>query len=122
MQQTNKVSHNISSIFVGKGVEMLITLVSVTLIARNLGVEQYGLFSSIVALTVLLSKFIDIGFATIVFRETSKKDATYNLLNTAFTLRIVLLFALFIVFNGASKLTNLTSKEILLSKRGSCDY
>ena len=115
MSQSPKISSNVSSIFVGKGVEMLITLLSVTLIARNLGVEQYGLFSSIVALTVLLSKFIDVGFAPIVFRETSKKDATYNLLNTAFTLRIILLIALFIVFNSASKLTNLTSKEILLS-------
>jgi O-antigen/teichoic acid export membrane protein len=115
MQQTTKVSSNVSSIFVGRGVEMLITLVSVTLIARNLGVEQYGLFSSIVALTVLLSKFIDIGFAPIVFRETSKKDSTYDMLNTAFTLRVILIFGLFGVFNVASGFTNLTSREILLS-------
>ncbi|HSW56707.1 MAG TPA: hypothetical protein VLH59_16615 [Ignavibacteriaceae bacterium] len=45
MQTTTKVSGNVTSIFFGRGVEMLITLVSVTLIARNLGVEQYGLFS-----------------------------------------------------------------------------
>ena len=115
MQQTTKVSSNVTSIFVGRGVEMLITLVSVTLIARNLGVEQYGLFSSIVALTVLLSKFIDIGFAPIVFRETSKKDSTYDMLNTAFTLRVILIFGLFGVFNVASGFTNLTSREILLS-------
>jgi O-antigen/teichoic acid export membrane protein len=115
MQQTIKVSSNVTSIFVGRGVEMLITLVSVTLIARNLGVEQYGLFSSIVALTVLLSKFIDIGFAPIVFRETSKKEATYDMLNTAFTLRAILILGLFVVFNGVSGLTNLTSREILLS-------
>lgn len=94
---------------------MLITLVSVTLIARNLGVEQYGLFSSIVALTVLLAKFIDIGFAPIVFRETSKKDATFDMLNTAFTLRTILILGLFVVFNSVSGLTNLSSKEILLS-------
>ena len=115
MQQTTKVSSNVTSIFIGRGAEMLITLVSVTLIARNLGVEQYGLFSSIVALTVLLSKFIDIGFAPIVFRETSKKDATFDMLNTAFTLRTILILGLFIVFNGVSGLTNLSSKEILLS-------
>ena len=115
MQQTTKVSRNVSSIFIGRGAEMLITLVSVTLIARNLGVEQYGLFSTIVALTVLLSKFIDIGFAPIVFRETSKKDATFDILNTAFTLRTILVLGLFVVFNGLSGLTNLSSKEILLS-------
>jgi len=115
MQQTTKVSSNVSSIFVGRGAEMLITLVSVTLIARNLGVEQYGLFSSIVALTVLLSKFIDIGFAPIVFRETSKTDSTFDMLNTAFTLRTILILVLFVVFNGVSGLTNLSSREILLS-------
>ncbi|OGU66260.1 MAG: hypothetical protein A2W30_02490 [Ignavibacteria bacterium RBG_16_36_9] len=115
MQQTTKVSSNVSSIFVGRGAEMLITLVSVTLIARNLGVEQYGLFSSIVALTVLLSKFIDIGFAPIVFRETSKTDSTFDMLNTAFTLRTILILGLFVVFNGVSGLTNLSSREILLS-------
>ena len=115
MQQTTKVSSNVTSIFIGRGAEMLITLVSVTLIARNLGVEQYGLFSSIVALTVLLSKFIDIGFAPIVFRETSKKDATFDMLNTAFTIRTILILGLFIVFNGVSGLTNLSSREILLS-------
>ncbi|MCU0415488.1 MAG: oligosaccharide flippase family protein, partial [Ignavibacteriaceae bacterium] len=115
MQPATKVSSNVTSIFFGRGVEMLITLVSVTLIARNLGVEQYGLFSSIVALTVLLAKFIDIGFAPIVFRETSKKDATFDMLNTAFTLRTILILGLFVVFNGVSGLTNLSSKEILLS-------
>lgn len=115
MQQTDKVSRNVSSIFIGRGVEMLITLVSVTLIARNLGVEQYGLFSSVVALTVLISKFIDLGFAPIVFRESSKKDASFEMLNTAFTIRIILFFALFVVYNSVSFLTNLTSGETLLS-------
>lgn len=115
MQPTTKVSGNVTSIFLGRGAEMLITLVSVTLIARNLGVEQYGLFSSIVALTVLLSKFIDIGFGPIVFRETSKKDSTSHLLNTSFSLRIILLLGLFLVFNTFSVLTNLNEKELLLS-------
>ncbi|MCU0406384.1 MAG: oligosaccharide flippase family protein [Ignavibacteriaceae bacterium] len=63
----------------------------------------------------MLAKFIDIGFAPIVFRETSKKDATFDMLNTAFTLRTLLILGLFVVFNGVSGLTNLSSKEILLS-------
>ena len=115
MQPAAKVSGNVTSIFLGRGAEMLITLVSVTLIARNLGVEQYGLFSSIVAFTVLVSKFIDIGFGPIVFRETSKKDSSNDLLNTAFSLRIILLLGLFLVFNTFSVLTNLNSRELLLS-------
>ncbi|MBE0572446.1 MAG: hypothetical protein IH618_12955 [Ignavibacteriaceae bacterium] len=45
MQPTSKVTSNVTAIFFGRGAEMLITLISVTLIARNLGVEQYGLFS-----------------------------------------------------------------------------
>ena len=115
MQPTSKVSSNVTSIFLGRGAEMLITLVSVTLIARNLGVEQYGLFSSIVALTVLVSKFIDIGFGPIVFRETSKKDSTFDLLNTAFSLRIILLLGLFLVYNTFALITKLDHRELLLS-------
>jgi O-antigen/teichoic acid export membrane protein len=115
MLPATKVSGNVTSIFLGRGAEMLITLVSVTLIARNLGVEQYGLFSSIVALTVLVSKFIDIGFGPIVFRETSKKDATFDLLSTSFSLRIILLLGLFLVYNTFSVLTDLNQKEMLLS-------
>ena len=115
MQPASKVTSNVSAIFLGRGAEMLITLVSVTLIARNLGVEQYGLFSSIIAFTVLVSKFIDIGFGPIVFRETSKKDSTSNLLSTAFSLRIILLLALFLVYNTFSVLTDLNQKEMLLS-------
>lgn len=115
MQPTSKVTSNVTAIFFGRGVEMLITLVSVTLIARNLGVEQYGLFSSIVALTVLVSKFIDIGFGPIVFRETSKKDSTSDLLNTAFSLRIILLLVLFLVYNTFALITNLDHSELLLS-------
>lgn len=87
---------------------MLITLVSVTLIARNLGVEQYGFFSSLVALTVLLSKFIDVGFAPIAFRETSKKDSSFDMLNTAFTFRMILILALFILLNSVFSLKNST--------------
>ncbi len=115
MQQSSNISTNISSIFLGRGAEMLITLISVTLIARNLGVEQYGLFSSIVALTVLISKFIDIGFGPIVFRETSKKDSTFDLLNTAFSLRIILLLGLFLVYNSFALITKLNHRELLLS-------
>lgn len=115
MQPTSKVTSNVSAIFLGRGAEMLITLVSVTLIARNLGVEQYGLFSSIVALTVLVSKFIDIGFGPIVFRETSKKDSSHELLSTAFSLRIILLLGLFLVFNTFSLITSLNQRELLLS-------
>jgi O-antigen/teichoic acid export membrane protein len=115
MQPTSKVTSNVSAIFLGRGAELLITLVSVTLIARNLGVEQYGLFSSIVALTVLVSKFIDIGFGPIVFRETSKKDSTYDLLSTAFSLRIILLLGLFLVYNTFALITKLDHRELLLS-------
>ena len=115
MSQPPKISSNVSSIFVGRGIEMLITLVSVTLIARNLGVEQYGVFSSIVALTVLLSKFIDVGFAPIVFRETSKKDSSVDILNTAFTLRIIFFFILIAIFNSVYAIGDLTKKELLLS-------
>ena len=111
----NKVSQNVFSLFFGKSVELIITLVSITLIARNLGVEKYGLFISIVALTYLISKVIDFGLTPIVFRENSKPNITFSLINTALTLRIILFFALILIFNFISPLTNLTNTEIIYS-------
>ena len=87
MTFNTKVSQNVLSLFIGKSIELIITIVSITLIARNLGVEKYGLFISIVALTYLISKVIDFGLAPIVLRENSKPNMTFSLLNTALTLR-----------------------------------
>lgn len=115
MFKSSKLSKNVLSLFFGKSIELIITFVSITLIARNLGVEKYGLFISIVALTYLISKVIDFGLAPIVLRENSKPNMTFSLLNTALTLRIVLFFALMLIFNFISPLTNLTNSEIIYS-------
>ncbi len=110
-----KISKNLLSLLIGKSLELIITLVSITLIARYLGVEKYGLFISIVALTYLISKVIDFGLAPIVFRENSKLKVSDSLINTAFTLRIIFFFVLLISFNIISPFTNLTNTEIIYS-------
>lgn len=115
MPNSSKLSKNVFSLFFGKSIELVITLVSITLIARNLGVEKYGLFISIVALTYIISKVIDFGLAPIVFRENSKPNVSDSLINTAFTLRIILFFVLLVFFNLISPFTNLTNTEIIYS-------
>jgi O-antigen/teichoic acid export membrane protein len=115
MTDINKISQNVFSLFIGKSIELAISLISITFIARYLGVESYGLFISIVTLTLLLSKIIDFGFAPIVFRENSKSNRSGFIINTAFTIRFISFFLLVILFNAISSFTNLSGKEIFLS-------
>ncbi len=110
-----KVSKNVFSLFFGKSFELVISLISITLIARHLGVESYGLFISLVTLTLLLSKIIDFGFAPIVFRENSKTHRSVSIINSAFTIRVISFFTLVGLFNITSSFTNLSNKEIFLS-------
>lgn len=115
MKDKNKISQNVFSLFFGKSIELAISLISITFIARYLGVESYGLFISLVTLTLLLSKLIDFGFAPIVFREYSKSHRSSSIINTAFTIRIISFFILVFFFNTLSSFTNLSSKEKILS-------
>ncbi len=110
-----KILNNFSSIFVGKIIELLINFLAITLIARHLGASKYGVFTSVVALVVMLSKLIDFGFAQIVFREVSSQKRNIHLLNNALSIRIIFLIILIICFNIFSYLFVIKNNEIILT-------
>ena len=115
MRNSHQVTSNISSILIGRSIELIINLITITLIARYLGVEKYGIFNSILALTVIISKFSDMGMAPIVFRECSKKEKNIDILNTSLTLRIICVIILFILFNTITSVIRSNETEVLLS-------
>ncbi len=108
-----KISQNLFSILFGKSFELLLNFFAITLIARYLGVEKYGIFTATVSFVYILSKSIDFGFFQIVFREFSLKSSQLNLLNNAISLRLIFGFTLIILFNILVKYTSIDSDEIL---------
>ena len=108
-----KIYNNVLSILLGRGFDLIINFIAVTIIARYLGASQYGIFTSTVALVFILSKIIDIGFAQIVFRETSAKKRDFTYLNNALSIRFILLFFLVSIYNIVAYFINISSIEVL---------
>ena len=112
---TQNISKNIFSITLGQAITLVINFLSISLTARFLNVSDFGVFNYILAIVVLLSKFIDLGLAQIAFRETSKNKRDFSFIHNAVFLRLTVLIFTFLLFNlfiGYFKLTNV---ELFLS-------
>ncbi len=107
------VFKNILSILFGRGIDLIVNFIAVTLIARSLGASDYGIFTSTVAFVFILSKLIDFGFAQIVFRETSLKQNSFTYLNNAISIRLALLVCLVIIYNIISLAISIEPNEQL---------
>ncbi len=110
----NKLSSNVFSLLFGRAIDLIVSLVSITLIARYLGAEQYGRFTSIVATVIIISKFIDFGMAPIVFRENSKAIHSPLIINNAISLRIIFLITA-VLYNVLAIILNIEYQEQLFS-------
>ncbi|MBL1212937.1 MAG: oligosaccharide flippase family protein [Ignavibacteriae bacterium] len=108
------ITSNFFSISFSQVINLIFNLLSFALIARYLLIEDFGNFSILIAVVGIISKVIDFGISPIVFRETSKEGSSFNLVNTAFTLRL-----LFFVFTALSTnifliLTSSSQNEIIM--------
>ncbi len=90
---------NLFSIVFGRTSELILTFFAITVLIRYLGSSQYGVFSSVVALLGILSKFIDLGFSQIIFREFSSNSKMREVINSAITIRLLLFFTLMLFYN-----------------------
>ena len=111
----NKFFSNFFSLLGGQSLSLIFNFLSITLIARYLGVDIFGVFSYILAIVSILSKIVDLGIGPIAFRETSKKENDPVFLNTAISVRVILFIIVLAVFNLAAQLLALTAEEILLA-------
>jgi len=93
----------------------ILNVIAIVLAARFLGVESFGMFSSLLAIIGILSKFVDFGIEPIVFREFSKEKDNFSLFSSALSLRFLLYAILIVVFNFAAPFLNYSTREILLS-------
>jgi len=113
--QTPSFASNAFSLAVGQVVSLISSFLAVSLTARYLGVEEFGKFNALLAWILILSKLVDLGFAPVVFRELSKKNSTFTLLNVSLSLRLIFFFITFILYNVVVLLLQITPREIILS-------
>ncbi|MGE5409581.1 MAG: flippase [Clostridiales bacterium] len=110
----SSITKNVLSLSIGQGASFVLNFFSIVLAARYLGVSDFGTFTSLLAVTTILSKVIDFGFTPIVFRETTKFNKL-DLLNKAILIRIFSFFCIIVVYNLVSYILKFPLVEILLS-------
>ncbi len=74
MSLAQKVAHNTLIQFVGKGIGMVLALVTVSLMLRYLGRSGFGQYTTIMAYLSVFSIMADLGLYLVVTREISKKN------------------------------------------------
>jgi O-antigen/teichoic acid export membrane protein len=108
------ISKNALSLSIGQGLSFVLNFFSIAIAARDLGVNNFGTFSSLLAISMIISKVIDFGFTPIVFRETAK-SGKLDYINSAILLRVISFFAVTVVFNVLAYLLHFPTIEIVLS-------
>ena len=86
----SKITKNLFSLTFGQGFAFILNFIAILLAARFLGVENFGSFTTLLAVISIISKFIDFGLVPIVFREQSKDSNNYLILNNSISIRIIL--------------------------------
>ena len=111
----SKPLKNFFSIIFGRIGELLLTFIAVTFLIRYLGTSQYGIFTSIIATLSIFSKFIDLGFSQIIFREFSAESDKEKVISSAITVRLVLLIVLIVGYNIFSFFNKTNYQEVIIS-------
>lgn len=105
MAGNGRVLKNLVMVFASEGIGGLLSFIIVLLAARLLGVEQFGVFSYILAITSVCQLVADFGLTNLIVREVAKdtSKAQYIMSNvlslawglSAVILALVILLALF---------------------------
>lgn len=111
----HKIKKNITYLVFGKFTVLLISFFVIVISTRYLGVSNFGVFVSSLAVANIISKIVDLGFSQIIFREVSKDESNIKLINTAVTLRLMLLCFLIFFYNIFSFILESSITEVILT-------
>lgn len=98
----------------GQSVNLALNLISISLAARYLGVESFGKFSALLAITTFISKLFDFGLPSVVFRELSLRHTDYKFLNSAIFITIISYLVTGVTLNVLIMIFNTSFTEVLL--------
>lgn len=102
MNQIKSIFKNTSWLSVSQVITSICAFLWTILIARYLGVSDYGILSFAISFTSLVSIFMDLGMSTFITREIAKnKNLLFKYVNNIFLFKLILAFALLIISNLA---------------------
>lgn len=99
ISRSNALFKNIFSLTFGRISSLIINVFALVLVARHLGADKFGVFSSLLSTIIIFSKIVDLGFVPVVFKEFSRNIPNKSLFSTAFTIRVIAFFIVGFVFN-----------------------
>ncbi len=86
-----RITQNASYMTIASIAQKVVAFVYFTLIARTLGPEQQGIYSTALTFTTIMVVFIDLGLTNVLIREVAKaKDKAQTYLSTVVAIKIVL--------------------------------
>ncbi len=95
----DKILKNSSYILIAQVVVKVIAFFYTLFLARNLGVNNFGLYSVALSYFALVSSISDFGISRYLIREISRDErSTQSLLTAAFILRLLTMFLIFVFF------------------------
>jgi O-antigen/teichoic acid export membrane protein len=96
MNRVKIIAKNIFSLYTGKLISIILSVLLSIYIARFLGDILFGRYSFILAFVTLFSIFLDLGYETFLIREVSKKKSEAGFyINNIFGLRLILSLLVF---------------------------
>ncbi len=102
-----KILRNILSLLTGQVVSKLISLGCVIVLARQFGVERFGLYGTVMAYLTLFASFADFGMNTVTIRDVARDhDRSDDYFSHVLVLRLglsVLAYLLMILLGGLLK-------------------
>ncbi len=106
---------NIFSIFIGQFLNLFMSFWGISIAARYLSLDAFGDFNYFVALTMIISKAIDLGMGPVAFKESSLSFPDYTILNTAITIRTILVAVIILPLGFVLFMTGHSLTQILLT-------
>ncbi len=98
LSEKNVFINNVKWLAISKLILYILSIITITLIPRYLGVEAYGQLNFAIALISFFIFFGDMGLSTLIFRDISRDKSRFKeYFNKLFYYKLILLGILFIV-------------------------
>src|SRR3984957_11479172 len=69
----SKLARNTGWMFLGQGLRLIIQAGYFVIIARSLGVQQYGAFAAVTAMVAIFSPFVGLGCGNLIIKNVARK-------------------------------------------------
>ncbi|KKU86433.1 MAG: Membrane protein involved in the export of O-antigen and teichoic acid [Parcubacteria group bacterium GW2011_GWA1_47_9] len=98
---SSKILKNFLSLSAGQALTKIISLISVPIIARQLGATNFGTYTLAFSFVLIFSGFSDLGIHQLTIREGSKnKEENNSLFSNALVIRLILAIFFFVIAIG----------------------